>query len=133
MSDRADQMPVIHHRKIPTHWAVLCGQNPPDNFGFKTDRLQIIYNCTSTPWTDEAVHAHSESDEVYIVLEGAMSIEISRHIVSVQAGEFLCVPAGTPHQLVDVTTPTRSFVIRSPSVNDKLIATADDLKISHPE
>jgi glyoxylate utilization-related uncharacterized protein len=118
-------MPVVHHRRIPEHWAVLCGQNPPDDFGFKTDRLQIIYNCASEPWTDEEAHAHGESDEVYIVLEGAMSIQISGRTVSVQAGELLCVPAGTVHQLVDVKTPVRSLVIRSPSVNDKLFATAE--------
>ena len=54
-----------------------------------------------------------------------MAIAISGRTVSVQAGEVLCVPAGTVHQLVDVTTPVKSFVIRSPSVNDKLAATVE--------
>lgn len=69
---------------------------------------------------DEVAYAHAQSDEVYIVLEGVMVIKVEQELVGVCAGELLCVPAGTPHQLVSVIAPVKSFVIRSPSVNDKL-------------
>jgi mannose-6-phosphate isomerase-like protein (cupin superfamily) len=67
-------------------------------------------------------HAHRESDEIYIVLEGGMVITVDAEIFNVTAGEVLCVPAGTQHQLIRVDVPHRSLVLRSPSVDDKMVA-----------
>jgi mannose-6-phosphate isomerase-like protein (cupin superfamily) len=114
------------HRKVPDHWTLVAGKSPPDDFGFKSDRLQIIYNNTSESWHDESSHAHADSDEVYIVLEGVMSIEVGEKVIDVRAGEVLCVPAGVFHRLVVVATPVKSLVIRSPSVNDKVFQSEND-------
>ncbi len=104
------------------HWALLCGSEPSSDFAFKSRHLQVIYNNTSIPWTDESAHAHAESDEIYIVQEGVMTIDVGGVRVEVKAGEFLCVPAGTFHQLVEVVIPVKSFVVRSPSVKDRITA-----------
>lgn len=109
-----------HHHALPEAWTLLCGREPRDHYGLKSDKLQVIYNCTTEPWIDTESHAHSASDEVYIVLEGVMSIDVEGTVANVSAGEFLCVPAGAMHRLVDVTTPLRSFVVRAPSVDDKV-------------
>lgn len=116
-------MKNVHHRTLPDHWALICGRDPPDAYAFKSENLQIIYNNTSVPWSDETPHAHAASDEVYIVLEGTMVVQVEQEQVNVGAGELLCVPAGTSHQLVSVGVPVRSFVIRSPSINDKVLPT----------
>lgn len=126
-------MALPHHRKLPSphptveasgqhFWALLCGSEPPSDFSFKSRHLQIIYNNTSTPWQDESAHAHAESDEVYLVQEGLMAITVDGVRVDVRSGEFLCVPAGVSHQLIEVVVPLKSFVVRSPSVKDKLAA-----------
>ena len=126
-------MTTPHHRKLPDppsvpeangqhHWALLCGSEPPSDLGFKSEHLQIVYNNTSTPWKDDSAHAHANSDEIYIIQEGVMSITVDGVLVEVKAGEFLCVPAGTFHQLVSVVAPVKSFVVRSPSVKDKVLA-----------
>jgi mannose-6-phosphate isomerase-like protein (cupin superfamily) len=112
--------PVHIHRKLPDTWALLCGREPKDAFGLKSDRLQIIYNNTDISWADSGPHAHSESDEVYIVIEGEMTVDVAGNVVAVGAGEYLCVPAGTFHHLVAVRPPVKSFVIRGPSINDKV-------------
>jgi mannose-6-phosphate isomerase-like protein (cupin superfamily) len=65
-------------------------------------------------------HAHRESDEIYIVLEGPMVIAANAELFTVAAGEVLCVPAGTAHQVIRVEVPHRSLVLRSPSVDDKM-------------
>ena len=49
----------------------------------------------------------------------AFDVDGERHAVS--ANEFLAVPAGVVHQLVDVEVPHRSLVVRAPSVRDKLL------------
>ena len=65
-------------------------------------------------------HAHRESDEIHIVLEGQALIAVNDKLFNVAAGEVLCVPSGTVHQLMRVEVPHRSLVTRSPSVNDRI-------------
>jgi mannose-6-phosphate isomerase-like protein (cupin superfamily) len=113
-----------HHRPLPDHWALLCGREPPDGAGFRSQHLQIIFNNTSQPCSDERPHAHARSDEVYIVIDGAMDVDVDGTLCVVQAGEYLCVPSGTIHQVTGVAPPVKSFVIRAPSVDDKLVEDA---------
>ena len=111
------------HRKLEVttnHWVLVSGRSPTDALSFPSERLQVIFNDTSTPWQDSAAHAHRESDEIYIVLEGQMVIAVNDELFNVAAGEVLCVPSGTVHQLVRVDLPHRSLVLRSPSVSDKI-------------
>lgn len=111
------------HRKLElttNHWALISGRSPTDALSFPSDRLQVIFNDTSTPWQDSVAHAHRESDEIYIVLEGQMVVAVDGELFNVAAGEVLCVPSGTVHQLIRVEVPHRSLVLRSPSVNDKI-------------
>jgi hypothetical protein len=40
------------HRKLEvttTHWALISGRNPTDALSFQSERLQVIFNETSTP------------------------------------------------------------------------------------
>jgi mannose-6-phosphate isomerase-like protein (cupin superfamily) len=112
------------HRKLEVttnHWALISGRSPTDALSFQSEGLQVIFNDTSTPWCDAVAHAHRESDEIYIVLDGAMVIAVDDELFNVAAGEVLCVPLGVVHQLVRVEVPHRSLVLRSPSVNDKIV------------
>ena len=45
-------------------------------------------------------HAHSETDEAFIVLEGEMAIELRDGRVALTAGEMYVVPAGIEHRPV---------------------------------
>jgi mannose-6-phosphate isomerase-like protein (cupin superfamily) len=111
------------HRKLEVtkdRWTLISGRSPTDELSFPSERLQVIFNHTSTPWQDAVAHAHRESDEIYVVLEGQMAIAVSGELFNVAAGEVLCVPSGAVHQLLRVDVPHRSLVLRSPSVNDKM-------------
>jgi len=66
-------------------------------------------------------HYHTDSDEIYIVLEGEMLIHVESKLVLVKAGEYLCIPKMERHKLLEVTVPHRSFVVRGPSIQDKVI------------
>lgn len=43
-------------------------------------------------------HVHSDSDEVFLVLEGALLIEFEDGSVELTAGQMLTVRAGQPHR-----------------------------------
>ena len=49
-----------------------------------------------------------------------MTVEVAgeRHLIS--AGEFCCFPVGIYHAVVEVETPAETFMIRVPSVSDKV-------------
>jgi hypothetical protein len=36
----------FHHRKLPQYSTLLSGHTPPDGVGFRSERLQILYNHT---------------------------------------------------------------------------------------
>jgi mannose-6-phosphate isomerase-like protein (cupin superfamily) len=45
-------------------------------------------------------HRHADTDEVFIVLEGAMSIEFRADRVDLKSGEMFVVPKGAEHKPV---------------------------------
>ena len=57
-----------------------------------------------------------------------MHLDVDGVRESICAGEFLCVPAGITHQLIDVAVPHRSLVIRGPSVRDKIVETTEEAR-----
>ncbi len=109
------------HRKLPDHWALLSGSEPFDGYSFESKNIQIIFNNTNIGWADELKHCHEYSDEIYIVLDGSMSIFLGGITHHVAKDEYFCVPKGVLHKLESVETPHKSFVIRGPSIKDKVV------------
>lgn len=113
-------MSQFHHRKLPDYSTLLSGPVPPDEVGFRSERLQIWYNNTMTPWADPAPHMHLESDECFIILEGSLIVEVEGERFTIGPREFCCFPRGVYHSVIEVHPPVESFMIRAPSGNDKI-------------
>jgi len=43
-------------------------------------------------------HQHEDTDEAFIVIEGAMSIEFENETITLQQGEMIVVPKGIKHK-----------------------------------
>jgi mannose-6-phosphate isomerase-like protein (cupin superfamily) len=122
-------MDNYHHRKLPGFSTLLCGRIPQNEFGFKSDRLQIWYNNTNESWVcdGESPHKHLNSDECFIVLKGSMVVDVDGDQFTLNAGEFCCFPAGIYHKIHEVHPPIETLIIRSPSIDDKeYLVSADD-------
>ncbi|MBV8658769.1 MAG: cupin domain-containing protein [Burkholderiales bacterium] len=115
-------MPSFHHQKLPDHSALLSGRTPPDEIGFQSEQLQIWYNNTSESWVGdgEVPHMHMSSDECFIVLKGAIEVEVEGRRVIIQEREFCCFPAGVYHAVKRVFSPVETLMLRAPSVDDKV-------------
>lgn len=100
---------------------VIAGPNPPDEKGFCSSRVQVLHWRIDEPFSDPGSHLHRESDEVYVVLEGAIDLDIEGSVITVAAGEAVTVGAGVSHSLVFVHSPARGLTIRGPAVDDKVI------------
>ncbi len=88
MSDAA----INFNEKLATfseHWSprVIAEMN---DYQFKLVRLQGEFI-----W-----HAHADTDEVFIVLDGSMSIEFRDKVVPMSSGEMYVVAAGVEHRPV---------------------------------
>ena len=112
----------FHHAKLPDHSTLLSGHTPRNEMGFRSTALQIWYNNTEQTWvaTPELPHYHQESDEIFIVLHGALHVEVDGAVHRIGPREFCCFPAGQWHSIVRVETPVETLMIRSPSINDKV-------------
>lgn len=112
----------FHHSKMPDHSTLLSGRSPRDETGFQSELLQIWYNNTNKNWvkTPEVSHYHKESDELFIVLQGALHVEVDGQVHRIGPREFCCFPAGQWHAVVRVELPAETLMIRSPSVDDKV-------------
>ncbi len=118
-------MSLFHHQLLPEYSTLLMGQTPPDRVGFASERLQIWYNYTNEGWHDPGAHAHTESDECFIVLRGRLVVEVDGQRITVGPREFCCFPRGVFHAIVETFPPIESLMIRAPSVNDKIYPSDD--------
>ncbi len=75
--------------KFSDHWApkVIAQMN---DYQFKLVRIQGEF-----VW-----HSHAETDDVFIVIDGEMSIELRDGRVDLKAGEMFVVPKGVEHKPV---------------------------------
>jgi mannose-6-phosphate isomerase-like protein (cupin superfamily) len=78
--------------KFSEHWSprVIAQMN---GYQFKLVRIQGEF-----VW-----HSHAETDEVFIVLEGTMSIDLPDGRVDLKEGEMFVVPRGVEHKPVAET------------------------------
>lgn len=107
-------------RSLPDTFAVLAGPNPPDDLGFQTERVQILWNDSGDTWADPGQHYHVESDEIFIVLKGTLEIEVDDERFTLGPGEMCVFPAGVSHAVTKVHPPINHLVIRAPAGEDKV-------------
>ncbi|MFE7507470.1 cupin domain-containing protein [Promicromonospora sp. NPDC057488] len=100
---------------------VIAGPRPPSDDGFRSDRIQVLHWRVDEPFGDDGTHLHRTSDEVYVVIDGAIELEVDGSRITVAAGEAVTVGAGVPHALVAVQHPARGMTIRGPAADDKVV------------
>ena len=115
-------MRKFHRARLPDHSALLSGQLPSDAVSFHSDALQIWFNNEEQTWLSEPEkpHLHTKSDEIFLVLKGALIVEVEGERHRIGPGEFCCFPMGLLHTLVEVEAPLESLMIRAPSTSDKI-------------
>ena len=62
-------------------------------------------------------HAHEQSDELFMVLEGDFTLETEDGLIPLRAGEFVIVPKGTRHRPVATTLAKMLMVELSGTLN----------------
>jgi len=65
-----------------------------------TPRAQLDLYCLE-PGQDQKPHAHDDQDKIYVVLEGRGRVVVGAATETLEAGEAIVAPAGTPHGIAN--------------------------------
>lgn len=83
--------------------------------------LQIVHSATGVVYgPEETCHAHSESLECHIILDGLGRFEIDGCEVTIEANCFICISPGVFHRTLELSPACRILTVRAPSVEDKV-------------
>lgn len=115
----------LMHKALPKFSTLLCGRQPRDDYGFQSGNLQTWHNDTEKRWQDPAPHYHTDSDEIFIVLQGCIMIQVEGQTHTINAGEYYCFGVGVVHSLIAGEPPVQSLMIRAPSIEDKIYPNDD--------
>src|ERR1700722_1490511 len=64
---------------------------------------------------DEAIEYDQNHDEWVVLLEGAAELEVGGDRLSLERGDWVFLPRGTPHRLVRTTQGATWLAVRLPS------------------
>ena len=63
---------------------------------------------------DSPVDYNQDHDEWVVLLAGSADLEVDGDAVTLQAGDWLMLPAGTPHRLIRTTPGASWLAVRDP-------------------
>lgn len=75
-----------------------------------------IFDLTMQPGAGPPVHVHAEGEELFVVLDGSVSIRLGTDTVELAAGDACLIPRGTAHAPFNPNdTAARAMVIGTPN------------------
>ena len=97
------------------HWAPRIVARYNDN------EIRLVKVAGEFIW-----HSHDDTDELFLVIEGALDIELRDRTVHLRPGELFVVPRGTEHRPVSRSGETKLLLIDPqdmPNTGDEATAT----------
>ena len=67
---------------------------------------------------DVPVDYDQDHDEWVAVLDGSADLEVDGHVLSLEPGDWVVLPAHTPHRLVNTARGTRWLAVRFPTSSE---------------
>lgn len=89
---------AIEHPALiePAAYAVYDAKKMGKATLFRSPQIMVGLNAFE-PGQAHALHAHAETDKVYLVLEGEGEFLLEGRSIPMRAGQMLVAPAGAPH------------------------------------
>ena len=75
------------------------------------------------PGDQAPLHVHRSGDEGFVVLQGRLDVVLGTRRQRLESGEFIVVPAGTPHTFATVGNEPVSLVVSMTPDIDELVRT----------
>ncbi|NHK31716.1 MAG: hypothetical protein FK730_10215 [Asgard group archaeon] len=73
------------------------------------------------PWSDPAIHYHTNSQELYLVMHGELWLQVGDSYVNLREKNLLLVQPGVLHAVVGGKGPIQHFGLKIPCITDEKI------------
>jgi mannose-6-phosphate isomerase-like protein (cupin superfamily) len=76
------------------------------------------WNLDPYPFPQAPLHVHDAGEEGFVVVRGELDVTLGSEVTRLGPGEFVVVPAGTPHTFATVDeTPASVVVTMTPEID----------------
>jgi mannose-6-phosphate isomerase-like protein (cupin superfamily) len=89
--------------------------------GREREMIALGHTAFVAPWSDPALHRHTDSWEYYILWHGRLHFLVANLTLTLRAPEILVVKPGIPHAIVGGEGPIEHVGIRAPGLPDKQV------------
>jgi mannose-6-phosphate isomerase-like protein (cupin superfamily) len=79
------------------------------------------WNLDPYPFPQAPLHVHDAGEEGFVVVQGELDVTLGSEVTRLGPGEFVVVPAGTPHTFATVDGIPASVVVTMTPEIDALI------------
>lgn len=83
--------------------------------------LALGHTASLDPWADPQVHAHTASEEYYILLQGELNFLVANTTLTLLPKEILMIKPEIPHAIIGGTGLIEHFGLRAPALHDKQV------------
>ncbi len=100
---------MTSHFREPSGAARFAPERYTKSELFSGKALFLGLNCFE-PGQTQRVHAHTEEDKFYFIIEGKARMTVGEETAVAEAGTLVWAPAGVPHGVVEALTRTVMLV-----------------------
>lgn len=79
------------------------------------------WDLAPRPFPQAPLHVHDHGDEAFAVLDGLLDVTVGEEVRRLEPGEFVVVPAGTPHTFATVGDASASVLATMTPQIDQLV------------
>ena len=83
-----------------------------------SDALRVG-ELTIAPMTRVPRHAHTNTEEAMVLLEGTLEAQVGSQRMTIEAGDLVLAPAGSVHGFLNRTDPARPAAVRVPEARPR--------------
>ncbi|UCC18139.1 MAG: cupin domain-containing protein [Promethearchaeota archaeon] len=110
---------------VGIQWYLGCNRNVDDMT--YSPYLQLRCSNFVDPWEDIYSHYHSESQEIFILLEGELWMLVNNKPFTMLKNNLLLVQPGVPHMIIGGKPKIRHFVLKVPHQKDEWIKSNENV------
>jgi quercetin dioxygenase-like cupin family protein len=102
--------------------------------GADTDGAYALMEYVAAPGGGSSLHSHSNEEEAFYILNGALTFQLGEETVRATPGEFVRIPRGMVHAFVNAEPePAMALIILSPAGLEQFFVELAELVATSPD
>ncbi|NPE08772.1 MAG: cupin domain-containing protein [Asgard group archaeon] len=80
------------------------------------------------PWKDNQIHYHTVSQEIFLVLEGEITLLVSEKLFKLKKRNFLMLNPNVPHAILGGKGKIQNYIMKIPQIDDERIVIQEGIQ-----